>query len=306
MAFKTFYNVFAGVTGRAQQTKKRKATILSDYNLCTTTPTDSLFHFVDCSQVSMHKLAKDIRAGIIEIKHTRVVIALGNLAALDSYTNVASPTVAVINALVERYGCTSVKIFVLGVLPRPGIDYDQEQVLKVQNKALGKAVRALIRKKQYPVTYVAAYKWLLRRLVRANDVIDIQPDPMYFYPGTPHLNSDGLNHMYLLLAKFMQLRMDIQYEWSGMPIVQAKQKRRVLQDVWPGNSSNNNRSARKEKSGKKSSPGMRVARGAHIRRRGAKVSASVTQAPVATEPEVQEVASDTEEQAPQLVHIPGL
>ena len=77
------------------------ATILADYKSFSSVAVDDCFQFVDCSEVNGFQLAKDIRAGIVSMRHSRVVIALGNVAVLDQFTNVASVINAVINAIIE-------------------------------------------------------------------------------------------------------------------------------------------------------------------------------------------------------------
>ena len=96
------------------------------------------------------------------MEHKLVVIALGNTAVLNQYTNVATTVSGVINALIERFGCLNVEITVLGILPRPTADSMQVGILKQQNESLYKVVRNLIRRRKYPVKFLPAYKWFLK------------------------------------------------------------------------------------------------------------------------------------------------
>ena len=104
---------------RDQHFKKYKgsATILADFNFSTTTAVDDSFQFIDCSDVNYEALARDIRAGVLEISYKKIIISIGNQAAMDNFTNVVYPVNAIINALIDRYGCLSVQIWVVSVLP---------------------------------------------------------------------------------------------------------------------------------------------------------------------------------------------
>ena len=219
------------------ESSREKAVILCDYNISTTTTADKLFHFIDCEDTNFRDLARNLRAGVIEIPHYKVIIALGNNATLDHHTNVSTSVNAVINSLMDRYGCTGVRICVLGLLPRPGLDQGEEAVLVEQNKAIFKNVRAMIRRWQFPVEYLAAHKWLLRRYVYRDGSEKIQPIPEYFYPGTRHLNAHGMEHMYILLAGHLDLMPQVEYTWSEMPVV-IQSKRKAGRKVF-GNLSNN-------------------------------------------------------------------
>ena len=103
--FNCSYYSFIDVTSPGSCPQQRKLTILADYNFCMTTKIDDSFQFIDCEGVNGRQLAKDIHVGIVPIHHDLVCIALGNSAKIDQYTNVVSTVTAVINALVERFGC---------------------------------------------------------------------------------------------------------------------------------------------------------------------------------------------------------
>ena len=105
---------------------------------------DDLFQFVDCREVDFDDLARDIRSGVIEIKYPKIVISIGNQAAMDNCTNLVVPTNAIINALVERFGCLNIRIWVANVILRPDASPSVVQVIRKQNKGLWKAVRALV------------------------------------------------------------------------------------------------------------------------------------------------------------------
>ena len=72
------------------------------------------------------------------------MVALGNTATLDGFTNVVVGVNAVIQAIIDRFGCLNVEIMVLGLLPRLQLKVEQLQVLKDQNQALFKVVRNLV------------------------------------------------------------------------------------------------------------------------------------------------------------------
>ena len=138
-------------------TERKKASILADYSFYSTSKVNSLYQFIDCTDVNGRDLARDIRAGVIPINHSKVVIALGNVAQLDKYTNVAVVVSGVVNALVERYGSINLEMVVLGILPRLYITQEQVEILKDQNRALFKVVRSLVRRKKLPIRYIPAY-----------------------------------------------------------------------------------------------------------------------------------------------------
>ena len=145
-------------------TRNKKATMFADFDFTTTTQIDSFFQFIDCSEPSPDALARDVRSGVIPIHYSRVVIAIGNTAPMDRFTNVCKPINLLINALVERMGCFRLKVWVLGLLPRPCQDDSQRQVMIRMNKGIGKSVEALIKRKQFPLKYLPAQKWLLKRV----------------------------------------------------------------------------------------------------------------------------------------------
>ena len=207
--------------GKGGRVHRRRATILADYSFLSTATVDSSFQFVDCSDASGFAMAKDIRVGVIPIENSRVIIALGNAAHLDQFSNVASSATAVVNALIERFGCVGCRIWVLGLLPRPMADCSITERVKNQNKSLFRSVRALIRRKQYPVTFVPLHKWLLKRVKHPDGSMETAMDTMYYEPKTDTLNEHGLAHLHLLLAAELQLRR-IHYWWSGMQVVHAR------------------------------------------------------------------------------------
>ena len=101
------------------------------------------------------------------------------------------------------------------------------------NKSLVKVVRALVQRKKYPLYFVTAHKWFLKRVkYEAEEDIKVEVDNMFYVPGTVHLNQHGLEHLYLLLAKELGL-WNVRYNWLEIPLV-IKRKlkgRRVLQDL---------------------------------------------------------------------------
>ena len=176
----------------------------------------------------------DVRAGVIPVQNKKVIIALGNAAVLDNFTNVITTVNAVINALIERKGCVHQQIWICSLLPRLGADEAQNKVLIQQNKGLAKSVRALIRRKQFPLKFITAHKWLLRRMVDEDGTSEVEPDGI-FYEENGNLNQHGLEHLHLLLAKEVQLR-EIRYSWDKMPTIKRITHKRVInRDVAGGN-----------------------------------------------------------------------
>ena len=216
-----------------QKRSKEHATIPADFNFSTTTTVDNSFQFIDCTNVDYDKLAKDIRSGVIELQNYKIIIAIGNQAAMDNFTNVVYPVNGLVNAIIDRYGCVNVKIWVLNILPRPLVDRQTTETIQKQNKGLAKVVAALIRRKNYLIVHVSTHKWFLKCVKESDgDALSVQVDRMYYCAGTIHLNQHGLEHFHLLLVKELQL-WDVQYEWSEIPIVLARgiKKRRVLQPI---------------------------------------------------------------------------
>ena len=208
------------------QVQQRRATIFADYNFFSTSRVDSLLQFVDCIGVGGRQLVKDIRSTVIPIEHSRVIIALGNTAQLDGYTDVTASMVAVVNAVMERYGAVNVQLYVLSLLPRPRADVEKMNVIKQQNTSLFKVVRSMIRCKQLPIQYVTTPKWFLKRVKHPNGDIQIEVDTIYYEDHEDVLNRNGQVHLHLLLAKLLNLK-KICYEWDGMPLVIAKEVREV-------------------------------------------------------------------------------
>ena len=206
---------------------QRKATILADYNFTSTAKVDNLYQFVNCQGVGGRELARDIRAGVIPIRHTRVVIALGNDAQLDRFTNIPASVTGVINALIERIGCVRLQVVIIGLLPRRMIDEEQVQVLKEQNVALYKVVRSLVRRRRYPVEFLPAYKWFLKRVKNPDSTIEIEPDSIYYEKNSDQLNYNGQVHLHLLLAGHLKLK-KVTYKWEGMPLLVRKDKKKVV------------------------------------------------------------------------------
>ena len=201
--------------------KQKKASLFADLNFTTTTRVDKFFQFVDCSEILPEDLARDVRAGVIPIHYSRVVIAIGNTAPMDRFTNVSRAVIMLVNALVERMGCFRMKVWVLGVLPRPCQTEQQRQSMIRINKSIGKSVDSLVKKKQYPVQYLAGQRWLLKRVEQEGGLRKMVPDTSLYERGTNDLNDVGLKHLYLLLAKEIKIR-DIQYDWEGPPVVYEK------------------------------------------------------------------------------------
>ena len=77
---------------------------------------DSLFQFIDCVQANARELARDVRSGVIPIQFGNVVIALGNTAKLDKFTDVPGAVMKIVGALVDRYGSINLDISVLSLL----------------------------------------------------------------------------------------------------------------------------------------------------------------------------------------------
>ena len=155
------------------------------------------------------------------MEHGGVVIALGNAAPLNQFSNISAVVTLVINALVERFGCTALQIWVLGLLPHPLDDAHQVELLKGQNKSLFLSVRALVHKRGYPLQFIPAYKWLLKWVKHPDGTFEVQVDGIYYVEGTNDLNESGQAHLHLLLARELQLR-TIKYKWQGMLVVEHK------------------------------------------------------------------------------------
>ena len=159
-------------------------------------------------------------------------MALGNSATLDRFTNVVGGVSMVMRAVLDRFGGLNVKITVMGVLPRIGLDLEQVKILKDQNACLAKMVCNLVRRRQMPVEFLPAYKWLLKRIRDMSDgSMEIEPDMMYFQ-SDGSISFDGHVHLHLLLAKHLQLK-SISYEWLGMPVLDKKHKHKVKLAKWP-------------------------------------------------------------------------
>ena len=221
------YIYFTDTDKVAVVTRNKKATLFADFDFTTSTQIDNFFQFIDCSEASPDVLARDVRSGVIPIHYSRVVIAIGNTAPMDRFVNVCRPINLLINALVERMGCFRLKLWVLGLLPRPCQDESQRQIMIRVNKGIRKSVEALARKKNFPVQYLAAQKWLLKRVEQEGGIRRMTPDTSMYQYGTNHLNDVGLKHLYLLLAKDLRLR-EIHYEWEGPPVVYEKAGRQVF------------------------------------------------------------------------------
>ena len=188
---------------------------------------DNLFQFVDCIGVCGRQLARDIRCGIVPVEYPRIVIALGNTAALDGYTDVTRTVAAVVNAIVERYGALNVEIYVLSVLPRPRAAPEEVDIIKQQNRSLFKMVRGVIHRRQLPIKFVTAHKWFLKWVKHPDGTVEVEVDTIYFETQSDALSSNGQVHLHLLMAKLMGLK-KIQYSWQGMPVVAAKHQRVVV------------------------------------------------------------------------------
>ena len=142
-----------------------------------------------------------------------------------------APVIALINAVIDRYGCMKIHIWVANLLPRPGASPDMLRIMMKQNKSVKRAIAALVRKKKYPIDHITSHKWFLKRVKNPDGSLDVEVDNMYFVSGTMHLNKHGLEHFYLLLARVMKL-WEVNYEWSGMPVVvHRNSRRRVLQPL---------------------------------------------------------------------------
>ena len=283
------------------------------------------FNIHDVSQMMPQDLARDVRAGVLGTQHSRAVIAIGNCAVMQPFVNVCAPINMLINALVERKGCMRARIFVCGLLPRPGLDDVEKEIMKKCNKGIMKSVNALVRKKQFPAIYVNMPLWFLKRVQFEDGSMEIQPDTTYYQPGGAALNDVGLNHLFLLLAKRMELD-DIDYSWAGVPLVQEVEGRQVLAEIpqmleqdEPGQSSTSQDDTGKNGMGDKARR-LRslVRRNAKERKRRRKRSATVTHSSAndnrsddAAKENVKtgmqmimELGSDSECEVPLLVAIP--
>ena len=220
-------------TSKVHVVARRKATILADYKFYSSATIDDSYEFVDCSDTNVFKVAKDVRAGVIPISHPYAVITLGNTGIINQYSHISASAMAMMNALIERYGCVNMKIWILGVLPRPNADEELIHYIKLQNKALYRAVRGVVRKKQYPVQFIPAYKWLLKRVKHPEEQMCVtKVNLSYFEKDSDILNANGLAHLHLLLAREIGLRR-IKYEWKGMPMVVAKKGKRQVRKEAP-------------------------------------------------------------------------
>ena len=139
---------------------------------------DDCFQFVDCQGVDFDEVAKDIRSGVIKVKYSCIVIAIGNMASLDNFTNVVVPAMALVNAIIDRYGCMKVKIWVTNLIPHPDADAPMLQVMRKQNGGLMKSVNALVRRKKYPVNHITSHKWFLKRVKNEDGTLETEVDQM--------------------------------------------------------------------------------------------------------------------------------
>ena len=117
-------------------------------------------------------------------------------------------------------------MFVLGLLPRLGIEQQQLVILKEQNRSLFKVVCALICKKRYPTEYIPAYKWFLKWVKHPDQFTTTEIDQIYYDEQGCSFSQNGQVHLHLLLIKQLQLK-NINYEWQGMPLVRSVATRRI-------------------------------------------------------------------------------
>ena len=291
--------------------RTKKATLLADFNFSTSTRADDFFQFIDCTEVLPHALARDVRSGVITIQHSKVVIAVGNIAPMDKFVNVCTPINLLINALIERIGCFRLKVWVIGILPRPCLDEEQRQIMIQLNRGIKKSVESLARKKDYPIWYLPAQQWLLKRVEDERGNKRMLPDTSLYQVGTNDLNDVGLKHLYLLLAKELRLR-KIRYDWEGPPVMFERAGRQVYLGI-DGRKIAKKRAAEMEC---RVDPDreVKISRRFTGERRNAKerrpaverrIKSVVVKKPSAEE-EMMETATDPEERVPLLVKIPGL
>ena len=288
----------------------RRATLLCDFNICTSTPSDDFYNFVDCKDADISNVARDLRAGIIKMEN-RVIIALGNSGTLNNFTNLCTPVNKLITSIIERKGCPKVRVFVMGILPRLRLQPDEEQILKKQNKALGKSVSALIRRRQYPVQFVPAYKWLLKRVIWEDQREELVPDNIYYVQEEGVLSPDGLNHLYLLLAKEVGI-FDTQYSNQMAVVHMYNSKRKVLKDLCVNVDREEQRTVKDttqkdDELPKKKKIKTRGPKGHHVRCKVTQEEHEVGQKRRITEQEGPRDDSDSDPSDPPiLVEIPGL
>ena len=139
---------------------------------------------------------------------------------LGHYTNVTQVVSGVVNGLVDHYGSLYLQMFVLGLLPRSGIEQQQLVVLKEQNQSLFKVVCALICKKRYPTEYIPPYKWFRKWVKHHDQSITTEIDQIYYDEQDCSLSQNGQVNLHLLLIKQLQLK-NINYEWRGMLLVRS-------------------------------------------------------------------------------------
>ena len=87
-----------------------------------------------------------------------------------------------------------------------------------------------MRKHNFPVKFLASYRWLLRHHKQEDGELLVETDNIYFQDGSNDLNQQGLAYFHLLLANELQFHR-IKYRWNGMPVVEKKaisQARKVL------------------------------------------------------------------------------
>ena len=130
--------------------KRKQATVLCDYNFTTSTQVDENFQFVDCTDVDFEELARNIRAGILEVEHEYVVIMIGNQACIDNFTNVVHPVTLLINAIFDRFGCVNKHVWVTSLLPRPSVSIEIVDKIRKINKSIVRSVRTIEKHKRYP------------------------------------------------------------------------------------------------------------------------------------------------------------
>ena len=284
--------------------KKKKATILFDYNASTCTAADDMFDFIDCSEANPKDVARDLRSGITE--NTDVIIAIGNSMVLDNYTNLSGPPLLLAKAIIQRYGCTGVRIYITAMLPRLGLDVFQEQVLKKQNKSLSRAIRAVVRREKFPINFIPAHTWLLKRVEMLDGSMEIRPDLAYYDQDTGNLSGEGLSHLHLLLGGRLNLR-KIEYRWEGMPVVKQKNKKRKVLGVLSEEKEAQNTSGAVPMRPKVKSVVKVVKKGHHIRKKHQEIP-EVMQCEASDLQVQQEKDEDQEDEPPLLVgvEIPGI
>lgn len=199
-------------------------TILTDRSLQDFSTTSKYFHLIVLQDARIADFTRQIRLGTIQVRSNSMCVSVGNnQIPLQRGENLGTQIKKMIQEI--RKFRPLIRIYILGLLPRPDNELELQHMVKSGNAQLAQAARDVCRLKAGNCEFLAVSQLFLEKVKYTNDRNEmcvttriVRPLTKYFLPNSIQLNNVGVE----FIRSFLLDKLGIipgSCPWKQLPVV---------------------------------------------------------------------------------------